>query len=418
MQQIAHVLEHRRDIDGFARELLLAREGEHPLGQRGTAPDPLARIVEQAHNLRIGRGQPLVDKVEAGLHRHQHIVEIVRDPAGDLAERFHLLRLEQRLFGGEQLGGALGDAALERSVEATQLVLAVAQPAVGQVAFERQRDRLGDPADERMLLFLRLARLAKIDGEGPQQATIGGADRGRPAGAHPRLGGQVAKILPQGVLLDVDDMDRAAPRRRRPARADALADRDPVDRGVIVIGQAWRGAVPQVFAVVRQQQHRGQHRGILGLDRAQEVLEHGVDRVAGRDRGQNPSLLLDERHHLIGAALEIASGHPTNIGGQPAFTNHFVRLGAVRAARPRCPRYASAGRRLAAAWRNAPWQRQEQAGHGAGGQADQRGRIGAEQRSQQRASPEDGRRRRVGAPQEGERAEEQGKQIQRDGGDR
>ncbi len=39
-----------------------------------------------------------VDGVEPAEHQRQHVVEVVRDAAGELAERLHLLRLSQLLL--------------------------------------------------------------------------------------------------------------------------------------------------------------------------------------------------------------------------------------------------------------------------------------------------------------------------------
>ena len=76
------------------RELLAPGEGEQPPdqlrallgGAAGHAEDPALLLVER---------QPPLDQVEAAEHRGEQIVEIVRDAAGELADRVHLARLEQ-----------------------------------------------------------------------------------------------------------------------------------------------------------------------------------------------------------------------------------------------------------------------------------------------------------------------------------
>ena len=40
-----------------------------------------------------------MQKFETALNGHQQIVEIVRDPAGEMPDGLHLLRLDQRLAG-------------------------------------------------------------------------------------------------------------------------------------------------------------------------------------------------------------------------------------------------------------------------------------------------------------------------------
>ena len=54
---------------------------------------------------RIGQTAKLaVDRVEAAEHQRQHIIEIVRHSAGELAERLHLLRLTQVFLESPSLG--------------------------------------------------------------------------------------------------------------------------------------------------------------------------------------------------------------------------------------------------------------------------------------------------------------------------
>ena len=43
--------------------------------------------------------QALLQQLEAAEHRHEQVVEVVGDPAGELADGLHLLRLEQALRG-------------------------------------------------------------------------------------------------------------------------------------------------------------------------------------------------------------------------------------------------------------------------------------------------------------------------------
>ena len=72
-------------------------------------------------------GDALAQQIEVAHHRHQQIVEIVRDPAGELADGLHLLRLPQLLLGLfarrdflHQIGGALLDALLQRCGQFSQ----------------------------------------------------------------------------------------------------------------------------------------------------------------------------------------------------------------------------------------------------------------------------------------------------------
>ncbi len=71
-------------------------EDQKVLGQRGGAFRPGARQAEETLQLREAPlRQPRLHQVEAAEHAGQHIVEVVRDAAGELAHRIHLLRLGQ-----------------------------------------------------------------------------------------------------------------------------------------------------------------------------------------------------------------------------------------------------------------------------------------------------------------------------------
>ena len=100
-QQVGHAGDQLGQLQRLDIELLAAGEGQHALGQGGAAPRALHGIVHQARQLGV-IGQPLPQQLQAAQDRHQQIVEIMRDAAGELADRIHLLRLEQRLAGALQ----------------------------------------------------------------------------------------------------------------------------------------------------------------------------------------------------------------------------------------------------------------------------------------------------------------------------
>ena len=76
----------------------------------------------------------------------QQIVEVVCETAGQLADRFHLLRLAQMLLGDHQIAGALLDLLFQRGVERRKFLFDAAP--LGRVA-----GALGDLAHERDLVF-------------------------------------------------------------------------------------------------------------------------------------------------------------------------------------------------------------------------------------------------------------------------
>jgi len=120
LQQIAHALDQVRRSTGTARRSCCRRERQQPLRQRRAALGALHRAVDQPVQTRIV-GNALAQQIEVAHHHHQQIVEIMRDAAGELADRLHLLCLAQlllRLFARRdllhQIGGALFDALFER----------------------------------------------------------------------------------------------------------------------------------------------------------------------------------------------------------------------------------------------------------------------------------------------------------------
>ena len=82
------------EIDHRRREHLPPRKCEELAGQALAALGGGGDHVEKARLLRLGHVAP--QPLHAPAHDHQQIVEIVRDAAGQLADRFQPLRLPQR----------------------------------------------------------------------------------------------------------------------------------------------------------------------------------------------------------------------------------------------------------------------------------------------------------------------------------
>ena len=89
--------------------------------------------------------------------------------------------------------------------------------------------------------------------EGSEHPSAGGHDRDRPAGAKAVHFRQFAEIRPQGISGDVADEHRLGPIGSGAARADAGADLGTVNRRAIGIGQARRGAMAKMLAVLIEQ---------------------------------------------------------------------------------------------------------------------------------------------------------------------
>jgi hypothetical protein len=88
----------RRDALGAQR--LLAGEGEQPAGQLGAAQRSFDRFLHQLDDLVVVFDQR-PGEIEVAQDHSQHVVEIVRHPAGQIADRLHLLRLAQLFFGAD-----------------------------------------------------------------------------------------------------------------------------------------------------------------------------------------------------------------------------------------------------------------------------------------------------------------------------
>ena len=91
-QQLGGIDHQRIDVDLARLQRLLAGEGQQMLGQIGAARGGFVDHLGDRGELRL-----VLDRVGEDLDRSgdhgQDIVEVVRDAAGELAERFHLLGL-------------------------------------------------------------------------------------------------------------------------------------------------------------------------------------------------------------------------------------------------------------------------------------------------------------------------------------
>ena len=170
LQQHGQIVHDFAEIEYLRAQRLLAREGKQMTHQRGGAVGTLANMFDI---LERGVGRPVVANQEVGRHHDgaKHVVEIVRDAAGERSDHLHLLRLGelvlQALLGGgvEGIddGGLLialllldrGDieagkafaAALERGVDRGDLALALRGLADGD--FEPKPVALGNDREDR-----------------------------------------------------------------------------------------------------------------------------------------------------------------------------------------------------------------------------------------------------------------------------
>ncbi len=116
----------------LGQQRLRAREGQQAAGQRRGAGRAFHGVGKVGHHLAPRTVQPAPGEVDPADHHREHIVEVMGDAAGQLADRFHLLHLAklglgrlaldrfglQRLVGFPQLLGALADRLFQRPAHA------------------------------------------------------------------------------------------------------------------------------------------------------------------------------------------------------------------------------------------------------------------------------------------------------------
>ena len=99
------------NVGGGRIDVLAAREGQELPGQRRAALRREFYCFGSPRGSGVV-GNPLFQRLDVSAHDHEQVVEVVRDPAGQLAERIHLLRFGQlflHLLEGGLRFAALGD---------------------------------------------------------------------------------------------------------------------------------------------------------------------------------------------------------------------------------------------------------------------------------------------------------------------
>ena len=125
------------------------------MGERAPrAAAPAMALLDAAADTRVGLGQAPLQHFEIADDHGEQVVEVVRDAAGQLADRFHFLRVTQLLLdplpvrsgglealvGGREVARAPGDALLQGRVQPAKRVLGLAlRRAVAQDLEEADR---------------------------------------------------------------------------------------------------------------------------------------------------------------------------------------------------------------------------------------------------------------------------------------
>ena len=126
-EQIGHPCDQRIHVGDLRRQRLASREGQQAVGQQGGARGAAYRRRDMALQLVAGR-ETVLEVFQVAQDDCQQVVEIVRDAAGELTDRLHLLRLAQRLFDLRPAGHFLADALLEVFIQRPQPAFGGSEP--------------------------------------------------------------------------------------------------------------------------------------------------------------------------------------------------------------------------------------------------------------------------------------------------
>ena len=98
-QQAHGFIDQFVDVDPFRLQRLASRERQQAAGQVGAAPCRVKRFANEVGQRRVAGGQfPCQFQIAAD--DGQQIVEVVRHATGQVADRFHFLRLPKLILGG------------------------------------------------------------------------------------------------------------------------------------------------------------------------------------------------------------------------------------------------------------------------------------------------------------------------------
>ena len=98
-QHLRHIGQQRGCVDVLRPQVAAARECQQPAGDRRAAFGRVQHHSRVAQNA-LGILRPTLDQGCATRHRLQHVVEVMGDAAGDLAERLHPLGVGGALLSG------------------------------------------------------------------------------------------------------------------------------------------------------------------------------------------------------------------------------------------------------------------------------------------------------------------------------
>ena len=338
--QLLHSVDQPAHVDRLGIERLPARERQQPVGEGGRPADRLLPQGDVAPGpFGAARSEPGLQHLQAGPDGGQQVVEIVRDAAGELADRLHLLALAQLLFGPAQRFGLrldLRHVAAGRDQYAVARAGAPRDPAVAAVpvqvaVLDHRNARVGrqglgaGPAERDVVGMDQVEQRAADEfGLGPAQhpfpGRVGGQDLAVEAG-HQH---QVVRQLPEAVAVGGPGLH--LPLQRTVDRLELGDGLRGGDRRPGAVGHAaHEGDVvgrPGARCVVVQQEQAGQ-----GAVAHQGHVEQGPDaqvpQPVGLAGGARVVHHVGDRDHLAAAQVldegaevreAVAAGHRVRVG--------------------------------------------------------------------------------------------------------
>ncbi len=143
LEKLAHIFDQLRGAHDIRIERLATREGEHLRSEFAAARDGIAHHAQAAQQVGIVLRLQF-DELQVGGNNLQHVVEVVRDAARQVADGFELLHLTEAVFRLDARGDGFHHTLFQVLRELVQLVLGDGAP----LLCENLAGRLEDDRDD------------------------------------------------------------------------------------------------------------------------------------------------------------------------------------------------------------------------------------------------------------------------------
>jgi hypothetical protein len=117
-EQIAHPGRKPVDIERHWLQRALTRELQKPLRESGGAEGAVEGAVYELVDVEVAPAQPSLNEIKTAYDPREHVVEVMRDPARQLSDSFHLLGLPKRFLGLHPARHFISDTLFKLVIEA------------------------------------------------------------------------------------------------------------------------------------------------------------------------------------------------------------------------------------------------------------------------------------------------------------